>query len=94
MASIEKVLTWIHKAQYSCFGTPISFNVETSKGNLCDKVIRVEINIPYRTFNYLITSDMTPNDIGQCWGKIKDQVDQLLDVMVGHRVNKHGKIKQ
>lgn len=97
MIHINKVLEWVQRLQMSCFGTPISVTIEASRGistDSSDKMIFVTVATIEGTKTYLISSDMPSEQMSQKWGEIKDDVSKLLDKFVGHKINKHGRIKE
>lgn len=82
----------------TCFGTPISVSIEASRGvstDSSDKMLFITIATADNTKTYLISSDMQTVQMYQKWGDVKDDVSKLLDRLVGHKINKHGReIKQ
>lgn len=97
MIHINKVLDWVQRLQMSCFGTPISLTIEASRcvsTDSSDKMIFVTVATIEGTKTYLISSDMPSEQMSQKWGELKDDVSRLLDRLVGHKINKHGKIKE
>ena len=91
---IDIILSRAQNLQVSCFGTPIGVTIEASKGNECAKALFIEINAPDTTYRHIITSDASYEYFTQVWGSIKDEVDKLLDELVGHRITAKGNLKQ
>lgn len=91
MDAIVKVLTWAHHLQLSCFGSPITINIDAGQGVNKSKLIHVSVFAGSEEKHYIISDDMPTTDIYAEWGKLKDDVNKLRDQYIGHRVNKHGR---
>ena len=94
MKAIDRLLSWAHRLQISCFGTPISVTIEVSKGIISGKIFSVTTDVGLEHEIYLFYSSASDQDLYQKWGKLKDNVSKLLDKHVGHKLNKHGREKE
>jgi len=87
---IDKVLSWAHNLQSTCFGTKISVKIETSDGSGYGKHFSVEIFATGDVERYVFDSTMPNETLYQEWGRCKDKTSRLLDELVGRRINAHG----
>ena len=99
MKKIYDYLERAHRLQTSCFNTPISVNVSTCKsaidvGKGESQTVVVTIMVGNGSKNYLMSSDMPNEVLTQKWGGLKRDVDDLLDELVGKRINAHGREKK
>ena len=99
MKKIYNYLERAHRLQTSCFNTPISVNVSTCKtaadvGHGESYTVVVTIMVENGSKTYLMSSDMPDDVLTQKWGTLKRDVDDLLDKLVGKRINAHGREKK
>ena len=95
METIDKVLKYTHNLQASCFGSPVCVSIEAGQGVTANKLIRVTIYVGVETPKiFLISSDMSSNEIGAAWGAIKDYAVKMRQQHKLPRINKHGRVKQ
>lgn len=97
MKWIYNILERVHRMQTSCFNTPVGVCIEASKDTESKeetKVISVAVTAKGTQKRYFISSDMTKDEYSQEWGRLKDDVDKLLNELVGKRINAHGREKK
>lgn len=92
MEAIDKVLKWAQLLQCSCFGTQICVNIDAGQGVTAKKLIHVSTCVGEAVEHYVLSSEMTTEEIYSGWGKIKDDVHKLI-TQYGRRINKHGRTK-
>ena len=93
MRPIDDILKRLHNVQTSCFGTSVGFNVDAGQGVTADKLLRVSMCVGKEVKTYMISSEMSRDEIYNAWGQVLDDVNKLLDIHAGKKVNKRGREK-
>ena len=94
MRPIDDILKRLHNVQISCFGTPVGFNVDAGQGVTADKLLRISTCVGKEVKTYMITSEMSRDEAYDGYGKVLDDVNKLLETLVGKTLNKHGRVKR
>lgn len=90
MEAINKVLKWTHNLQASCFGSAVGITIEASVSESNNKMVFVTTRCNCLESYYVLSEDMPTDAIYQEWGRLKNDVGELLS-QFGRRINKHGK---
>lgn len=94
MRPIDDILKRLHNIQTSCFGTSVGFNVDAGQGVTADKLLRISMCVGKEVKTYMISSEMSRDETYDGYGKVLDDVNKLLEVLVGKTLNKHGRVKK
>jgi hypothetical protein len=94
MRPIDDILKRLHNIQTSCFGTSVGFNVDAGQGVTADKLLRISMCVGKEEKTYMISSEMSREEVYYGYGKVLDDVNKLLETHVGKTLNKHGRVKK
>ena len=97
MRTLYYYLANAQRLQTTCFGTPINLTIEIDndadkkkKGFMVSTFIQQGDKRSYKD-TYVFSSDASEELTSQKWGKLKDDVNKLLDRYVGKKVNRRGR---
>lgn len=88
--------------QTSCFSTPVGIDIDASKDVDCrtncsiegKQVVYVTVTAKGRQSYYIFSSEMDRDGMYMEWGRLNKDVNELLDELVGKRINAHGREKK
>lgn len=93
MKPIDKIFLRAQRLQKVCFGTPVSFDIDTCKGGLepngkffvVNTSVSISHNVEIEKEQYIFDSYATNEALYQMWGCCSKDVNALLDKYVGHK---------